>query len=226
MAVSDIGNEKQVGISFPPANTQVFTVGPGRGLGHASQGILHYSQAGANKLAGGSSQVNTTVVSRPVSFAKAPTSSCTTSTPTLEKKKRKPCGVCEPCQQKVNCGECTYCQNRKYSHQICKKRKCEELKKRPRVTVPLEVSKYTGAWETPVGLGRGICVQAVCFSTIILFYCGVKCYLKLSIKLCGPTCKYVLFSDMSLFLDFASETGTNNSFIIEFDGDTGKLCEM
>nr|XP_053779512.1 methylcytosine dioxygenase TET1 isoform X2 [Desmodus rotundus] len=138
MAVSDIGNEKQVGISFPPANTQVFTVGPGRGLGHASQGILHYSQAGANKLAGGSSQVNTTVVSRPVSFAKAPTSSCTTSTPTLEKKKRKPCGVCEPCQQKVNCGECTYCQNRKYSHQICKKRKCEELKKRPRVTVPLE----------------------------------------------------------------------------------------
>ncbi|XP_053779514.1 methylcytosine dioxygenase TET1 isoform X4 [Desmodus rotundus] len=141
MAVSDIGNEKQVGISFPPANTQVFTVGPGRGLGHASQGILHYSQAGANKLAGGSSQVNTTVVSRPVSFAKAPTSSCTTSTPTLEKKKRKPCGVCEPCQQKVNCGECTYCQNRKYSHQICKKRKCEELKKRPRVTVPLEVIK-------------------------------------------------------------------------------------
>nr|6ASD_C Chain C, Methylcytosine dioxygenase TET1 [Homo sapiens] len=45
--------------------------------------------------------------------------------------KRKRCGVCEPCQQKTNCGECTYCKNRKNSHQICKKRKCEELKKKP-----------------------------------------------------------------------------------------------
>ncbi|XP_012370382.1 methylcytosine dioxygenase TET1 [Octodon degus] len=61
--------------------------------------------------------------------------------PVLEKKKRKRCGVCGPCQQKANCGECTYCRNRKHSHQICKRRKCEELKKKPAVLVPLEVIK-------------------------------------------------------------------------------------
>ncbi|XP_054428411.1 methylcytosine dioxygenase TET1 isoform X2 [Pteronotus mesoamericanus] len=139
MAISNTENEKQVHISFLPANAQGFTLAPERGLDHASQGIVQHSQAGPSKLEGGSSQINTTVVSRPVSLASTSSSaSYTTLLPTLEKKKRKPCGVCEPCQQKTNCGECTYCKNRKNSHQICKKRKCEELKKRPRVTVPLE----------------------------------------------------------------------------------------
>ncbi|XP_054428414.1 methylcytosine dioxygenase TET1 isoform X5 [Pteronotus mesoamericanus] len=142
MAISNTENEKQVHISFLPANAQGFTLAPERGLDHASQGIVQHSQAGPSKLEGGSSQINTTVVSRPVSLASTSSSaSYTTLLPTLEKKKRKPCGVCEPCQQKTNCGECTYCKNRKNSHQICKKRKCEELKKRPRVTVPLEVIK-------------------------------------------------------------------------------------
>ncbi|KAK2502831.1 hypothetical protein MC885_003675, partial [Smutsia gigantea] len=135
-------------VSIPPCkaiqitNTQGFTLAPERELYHASQSIAQLSLVG-----GGSSQIsmasvvdNTTVVSRPVSLAST-SSSCTTLLPTLEKKKRKRCGVCEPCQQKTNCGECTYCKNRKNSHQICKKRKCEELKKKPSVIVPLEVIK-------------------------------------------------------------------------------------
>ncbi|GCB63229.1 hypothetical protein scyTo_0004377 [Scyliorhinus torazame] len=48
-----------------------------------------------------------------------------------QKKKRKRCGVCHPCMKKDNCGECSNCKNRKTGHQICKQRKCEELKKKP-----------------------------------------------------------------------------------------------
>ncbi|NWZ12055.1 TET1 dioxygenase, partial [Agelaius phoeniceus] len=60
--------------------------------------------------------------------------------PMLEKKKRRRCGVCEPCLRKTNCEECSCCRKRKTSHRICKKRKCEELKKPPPpVTLPLEV---------------------------------------------------------------------------------------
>uniref|UniRef100_A0A8D1T1A3 Methylcytosine dioxygenase TET n=1 Tax=Sus scrofa TaxID=9823 RepID=A0A8D1T1A3_PIG len=147
MAINSIENEKQVHISFLPANTQGFTLAPESGHYHAPQGIAQLSQVSPSRLEGGSSQIsttstldaNTTVVSRPVSFASTSSSpSYTTLLPTLEKKKRKRCGVCEPCQQKTNCGECTYCKNRKNSHQICKKRKCEELKKKPSIIVPLE----------------------------------------------------------------------------------------
>ena len=45
------------------------------------------------------------------------------------RKKRRRCGGCEPCLRKVNCGECSNCVNRKTGHQICKFRKCTELKK-------------------------------------------------------------------------------------------------
>ncbi|OXB63889.1 hypothetical protein ASZ78_004184 [Callipepla squamata] len=59
--------------------------------------------------------------------------------PVLEKKKRRRCGVCEPCLRKTNCEECSCCRKRKTSHRICKKRKCEELKKPPPpVALPLE----------------------------------------------------------------------------------------
>lgn len=62
--------------------------------------------------------------------------------PMLEKKKRRRCGVCEPCLRKTNCEECSCCRKRKTSHRICKKRKCEELKKPPPpITLPLEVSQ-------------------------------------------------------------------------------------
>ncbi|NXK54020.1 TET1 dioxygenase, partial [Chauna torquata] len=60
--------------------------------------------------------------------------------PMLEKKKRRRCGVCEPCLRKTNCEECSCCRKRKTSHRICKKRKCEELKKPPPpIALPLEV---------------------------------------------------------------------------------------
>ncbi|XP_065106943.1 methylcytosine dioxygenase TET3 isoform X1 [Paramisgurnus dabryanus] len=47
-----------------------------------------------------------------------------------QKKKRKRCGVCGPCTRKENCGTCANCLNRKIGHQICKLRKCDELKRR------------------------------------------------------------------------------------------------
>ncbi|CAH2274673.1 methylcytosine dioxygenase tet3 [Pelobates cultripes] len=45
-------------------------------------------------------------------------------------KKRKRCGVCAPCLRKEPCGACYNCVNRSTSHQICKMRKCEKLKKK------------------------------------------------------------------------------------------------
>ncbi|XP_008565331.1 PREDICTED: methylcytosine dioxygenase TET1, partial [Galeopterus variegatus] len=146
MAASNVENEKQVHVSFPPVTTQGFQLAPERRLCQASPSVAHLSQAGPSKLKGGSSQASMTSIPTVVSTTGALVNtslspSYTTLLPTLEKKKRKRCGVCEPCQQKTNCGECTYCKNRKNSHQICKKRKCEELKKKPSVIVPLEVIK-------------------------------------------------------------------------------------
>ncbi|XP_056427475.1 methylcytosine dioxygenase TET3 isoform X1 [Hyla sarda] len=54
-------------------------------------------------------------------------------------KKRKRCGVCVPCLRKEPCGACTNCVNRSTSHQICKMRKCEQLKKKR--VVPLKVAE-------------------------------------------------------------------------------------
>ncbi|XP_076142298.1 methylcytosine dioxygenase tet3 isoform X2 [Alosa pseudoharengus] len=48
-----------------------------------------------------------------------------------ERSKRSRCKDCEPCLRKVNCGQCSCCLNRKTGHQICKLRKCIELKKKP-----------------------------------------------------------------------------------------------
>lgn len=76
----------------------------------------------------------------------APLPSSTAVPPTSEKKKRKRCGVCGPCQLKANCGDCTYCRNRRNSHQICKSRKCEELKKKPARLGTPEVSGRTCGW--------------------------------------------------------------------------------
>lgn len=47
-----------------------------------------------------------------------------------QRKKRKRCGVCGPCLRKENCGTCSNCLNRKTGHQICKLRKCDQLKKK------------------------------------------------------------------------------------------------
>ncbi|CAJ1067407.1 methylcytosine dioxygenase TET1 isoform X2 [Xyrichtys novacula] len=47
-----------------------------------------------------------------------------------ERKKRSRCGTCEPCLRKTSCGQCSCCLNRRTGHQICKLRKCVELKRR------------------------------------------------------------------------------------------------
>ncbi|XP_016123880.1 methylcytosine dioxygenase TET3-like [Sinocyclocheilus grahami] len=56
-----------------------------------------------------------------------------------DKKKRIQCDVCTPCLRKINCGECRSCQNRKMGHQICKLRKCVELRKKPHMICTREV---------------------------------------------------------------------------------------
>ncbi|XP_073679402.1 CXXC-type zinc finger protein 4 [Garra rufa] len=62
------------------------------------------------------------------------------------KRKRKRCGVCAPCRRLINCGVCSSCRNRKTGHQICKFRKCEELKKKPGST--MERAPSAGAADT------------------------------------------------------------------------------
>lgn len=47
-----------------------------------------------------------------------------------ERKKRSRCGTCEPCLRKINCGQCSCCLKRRTGHQICKLRKCVQLKRR------------------------------------------------------------------------------------------------
>ncbi|TNN75244.1 Methylcytosine dioxygenase TET1 [Liparis tanakae] len=47
-----------------------------------------------------------------------------------EKKKRSRCGTCEPCQRSISCGHCSCCLNRSTGHQICKLRKCVQLRRR------------------------------------------------------------------------------------------------
>ncbi|XP_075390585.1 methylcytosine dioxygenase TET1 [Tenrec ecaudatus] len=144
MALSNKENEMQVHSNVLPIYPPRFALAPERGLYQAPLGA-HLSQSGPSISVGGSSQIHMTStidVNLPlVSLPSTSSSSSTTLLPTLGKKKRKRCGVCVPCQQKTNCGECTYCKNRKNSHQICKKRKCEELKKKPSLSAPLEVIK-------------------------------------------------------------------------------------
>lgn len=68
------------------------------------------------------------------------------------RKKRKRCGTCEPCRRLENCGACTSCTNRR-THQICKLRKCEVLKKK--VGLLKEVSWPLLGCPVP----RGCCVH-------------------------------------------------------------------
>ncbi|KAF0038336.1 hypothetical protein F2P81_008820 [Scophthalmus maximus] len=65
------------------------------------------------------------------SLAEYPAQSELASAINSGKKKRKRCGMCPPCRRRINCEQCSSCRNRKTGHQICKFRKCEELKKKP-----------------------------------------------------------------------------------------------
>ncbi|XP_077699058.1 methylcytosine dioxygenase TET3 isoform X1 [Canis aureus] len=60
------------------------------------------------------------------------------------RKKRKRCGTCEPCRRLENCGACTSCTNRR-THQICKLRKCEVLKKKVGLLKEVEIKAGEGA---------------------------------------------------------------------------------
>ena len=74
-------------------------------------------------------------------------SSSSSSSGAVAKRKRKRCGVCGPCRRLINCGVCSSCRNRKTGHQICKFRKCEELKKKPGGGGGvLEVRTHTHTW--------------------------------------------------------------------------------
>lgn len=61
----------------------------------------------------------------------------------LQKKRRKKCGACTPCLRKENCGSCANCLNRRTGKQICRMRKCDELKKRRDEWEVSEVSLLT-----------------------------------------------------------------------------------
>lgn len=63
-------------------------------------------------------------------FSLSPLDASLEATLDLQKKRRKKCGACTPCLRKENCGTCANCLNRKTGKQICKLRKCEQLKKR------------------------------------------------------------------------------------------------
>lgn len=67
------------------------------------------------------------------------------------KKKRKRCGTCEPCRRLENCGSCTSCTNRR-THQICKLRKCEVLKKKAGL-----LKEVSGPLLGSESLARGCC---------------------------------------------------------------------
>lgn len=63
-------------------------------------------------------------------FSLSPHIDISDATLDLQKKRRRKCGICGPCLRKANCGTCPSCLNRKIGKQICKQRKCEQLKKR------------------------------------------------------------------------------------------------
>ncbi|XP_058043724.1 methylcytosine dioxygenase TET1 isoform X2 [Ahaetulla prasina] len=108
--------------------------------------------------------LNAGVASEPLSF-ESPIGGCLASLqPVVEKKKRRRCGVCEPCLRKTNCEECSCCRKRKTSHRICKKRKCEELKKPP-LSIPSSKQPAEGDLKSKVVNGcRAELVEYVAYT--------------------------------------------------------------
>ncbi|XP_073337677.1 methylcytosine dioxygenase tet3 [Pagrus major] len=80
--------------------------------------------------------------------------SWTTRRPQKERKKRSRCGMCEPCLRKFSCGQCSCCLNRRTGHQICKLRKCVELKRR-RPSSPFTLSAAQVVPESGSVNGKG-----------------------------------------------------------------------
>ncbi|CAL8330178.1 unnamed protein product [Merluccius merluccius] len=86
-------------------------------------------------------------------LADCPQNNSSASSGNPAKKKRKRCGVCAPCRRLINCGVCSSCRNRKTGHQICKFRKCEELKKKPGSSLEPDAApliEFGGAAVSPI----------------------------------------------------------------------------
>lgn len=124
------------GLGLPPG---VIVMTMGSAGGGISDGSSAFQMTGAPRLADPQQHANSSPCpsssSPPSSGAPAGgvalSSSASSSSGTVAKRKRKRCGVCGPCRRLINCGVCSSCRNRKTGHQICKFRKCEELKKKP-----------------------------------------------------------------------------------------------
>ncbi|XP_019715373.1 methylcytosine dioxygenase TET1 isoform X2 [Hippocampus comes] len=71
-----------------------------------------------------------------------------------ERRKRSRCGKCEPCLRTISCGRCSCCLNRSTGHQICKLRKCVELKRR-RTSKPLVLPAIQVVPESESFNGKG-----------------------------------------------------------------------
>ncbi|XP_054653980.1 methylcytosine dioxygenase TET1 isoform X2 [Dunckerocampus dactyliophorus] len=71
-----------------------------------------------------------------------------------DRRKRSRCGRCEPCLRKISCGRCSCCLNRRTGHQICKMRKCVELKRR-RTSSPLALPAAQVVPESESFNGKG-----------------------------------------------------------------------
>ncbi|KAF7652403.1 hypothetical protein LDENG_00097380 [Lucifuga dentata] len=86
-----------------------------------------------------------------------------------EQKKRSRCGTCEPCTRKISCSQCSCCLNHRTGHQICKLRKCVQLKRR-RSSSPLARSV------------EQVRLQSGCTTTQLHDYTITGCFLKFTIS--------------------------------------------
>uniref|UniRef100_A0A4W5JSP2 CXXC-type zinc finger protein 4 n=1 Tax=Hucho hucho TaxID=62062 RepID=A0A4W5JSP2_9TELE len=113
--------------------------------GHAHQDMLSLSNRSSSGNGGGGGVNGVNMSNFPAGMLGLPpgvitnSSPCPSTSPGMtsggqgsgaSKRKRKRCGVCAPCRRLINCGVCSACRNRKTGHQICKFRKCDELKKK------------------------------------------------------------------------------------------------
>lgn len=116
-------------------------------------------------------------------------SSSSSSSGTVAKRKRKRCGVCGPCRRLINCGVCSSCRNRKTGHQICKFRKCEELKKKPGGGGGvLEVSSCTHTHAYTRAHAQHWLDVSKCMSHLLFLLCVCA---SLSVCVCASRCACV-----------------------------------
>ncbi|RWS09817.1 uncharacterized protein B4U79_04650 [Dinothrombium tinctorium] len=81
----------------------------------------------------------------------------------VTKKKRKRCGECPGCLKKDNCGECGPCKSVR-SHQICKMRKCDQLKTKKEKVREVSVPTLYTVWRPILrsAVPTGACLRPRC----------------------------------------------------------------